>query len=111
MVNGICQQRKTQLDIFFKHRFFSESSNHLTKQTHLGVSENGGGPQIIQFNRDFHYKSSKSSSLGYPYFWKHLLLPDLTSLWLGLTGPKGGEANGGSMASSMDPGDQRGGLD
>ena len=25
-------------------------------------------PQIIQFNRDFHYKSS---ILGYHYFWKH----------------------------------------
>ena len=25
-------------------------------------------PQIINFNRDFHYKSS---ILGYPYFWKH----------------------------------------
>ena len=25
-------------------------------------------PQIIHFNRDFHYKSS---ILGYPYFWKH----------------------------------------
>ena len=25
-------------------------------------------PQIIQFNRDFHYKPS---ILGYPYFWKH----------------------------------------
>ena len=35
----------------------------------MGVSENGGfSPQIIQFNRDFHYKSS---ILGYPYFWKH----------------------------------------
>ena len=104
-------KEKHNLTFFLNIVFFSESSNHLTKQTHLGVSENGGGPQIIQFNRDFHYKSSKSSSLGYPYFWKHLLLPDLTSLWLGLTGPKGGEANGGSMASSMDPGDQRGGLD
>ena len=29
-------------------------------------------PQIIQFNRDFHYKSS---ILGYPYFWKHLYDP------------------------------------
>ena len=34
-----------------------------------GVSENGGlSPQIIHFNRDFHYKPS---ILGYPYFWKH----------------------------------------
>ena len=27
-----------------------------------------GGPQIIHFNRVFHYKPS---ILGYPYFWKH----------------------------------------
>ena len=27
-----------------------------------------GYPQIIHFNRAFHYKSS---ILGYPYFWKH----------------------------------------
>ena len=28
----------------------------------------GGFPQIIHFNRVFHYKPS---ILGYPYFWKH----------------------------------------
>ena len=28
-------------------------------------------PQIIHFNRGFHYKPS---ILGYPYFWKHLFL-------------------------------------
>ena len=33
----------------------------------MGVSENGY-PQIIHFNRVFHYKPS---ILGYPYFWKH----------------------------------------
>ena len=38
------------------------------------VGERNGGfqkwwyPQIIHFNRDFHYKPS---ILGYPYFWKH----------------------------------------
>ena len=33
------------------------------------VSENSGFyPQIINFNRVFHYKPS---ILGYPYFWKH----------------------------------------
>ena len=37
--------------------------------THMGVSENSGfSPQIIHFNRVFHYKPS---ILGYPYFWKH----------------------------------------
>ena len=33
----------------------------------LGVSKNMGNPQIIHFNRVFHYKPS---ILGYPYFWK-----------------------------------------
>ena len=34
----------------------------------MDISENGGTPQIIHFNRVFHYKPS---ILGYPYFWKH----------------------------------------
>ena len=34
----------------------------------MDVSENSGTPQIINFNRVFHYKPS---ILGYPYFWKH----------------------------------------
>ena len=35
----------------------------------MEVSENGGfSPQIIYFNRVFHYKPF---ILGYPYFWKH----------------------------------------
>ena len=35
----------------------------------MGVSKNKGvSPQIIHFNRVFHYKPS---ILGYPYFWKH----------------------------------------
>ena len=38
----------------------------------MGVSKNSGfSPQIIHFNRVFHYKPS---ILGYPYFWKHLHL-------------------------------------
>ena len=32
----------------------------------------GVGPQIIHFNRVFHYKPS---ILGYPYFWKHPFAP------------------------------------
>ena len=35
---------------------------------YMGVSWNGGTPQIIHFNRVFHYKPS---ILGYHYFWKH----------------------------------------
>ena len=35
----------------------------------MDVSENSGfSPQIIHFNRVFHYKTS---ILGYPYCWKH----------------------------------------
>ena len=38
-------------------------------RAYMGVSENSGFyPQIIQFNRVFHYKPS---ILGYLYFWKH----------------------------------------
>ena len=37
--------------------------------TYTDVSENSGfSPQIIHFNKVFHYKPS---ILGYPYFWKH----------------------------------------
>ena len=39
------------------------------QQEYVDVSENSGfSPQIIHFNRVFHYKPS---ILGYPYFWKH----------------------------------------
>ena len=50
-------------------------------KNHLGVSENSGFyPQIIHFNRVFHYKPS---ILGYPYFWKHPFRAavDVTFLW------------------------------
>ena len=39
--------------------------------TKMDVSKNSGTPQIIHFNRVFHYKPS---ILGYPYFLKHLNL-------------------------------------
>ena len=44
-----------------------------TKFHEMGVSKNRGvkPPQIIHFNRVFHYKMYKPSILGYPYFWKH----------------------------------------
>ena len=38
---------------------------------YMDVSENRGTPQIIHFNRVFHYKPS---ILGYHYFWKHLYI-------------------------------------
>ena len=42
--------------------------SHWNKKRYMGVSQNNGTPQIMQFNRVFHYKPS---ILGYPYFWKH----------------------------------------
>ena len=46
----------------------------------MDVSENSGTPkypQILHFNRVFHYKPS---ILGYPYFWKHPNSEEI--LWL-----------------------------
>ena len=43
------------------------STSHLT--TGYGCFLKWWYPQIIHFNRVFHYKPS---NLGYPYFWKHL---------------------------------------
>ena len=43
--------------------------NPIEGYIHMDVSKNRGvSPQIIHFNRVFHYKPS---ILGYPYFWKH----------------------------------------
>ena len=48
----------------------------------LGVSENSGfSPQIIHFDRVFHYKPS---ILGYPYFWNTHLQCQLLKLVAGL---------------------------
>ena len=49
-----------------KHRHPAEFVK--TRPTYMHVSENSGTPQIIHFNRVFHYKPS---ILRYPYFWKH----------------------------------------
>ena len=43
-------------------------STSITDIKQLDVSENSGTPQIIHFERVFHYKPS---ILGYHYFWKH----------------------------------------
>ena len=40
-------------------------------------------PQIIHFNRVFHYKPS---NLGYPYFWKHPHIRLFDGLWFPLNG-------------------------
>ena len=53
---------------------FNHLLNSIAKRLHMDVSENRGSPQIIHFNRVFHYKPS---ILGYPYFWKH----PYTSSW------------------------------
>ena len=46
---------------------------HVGFHKYIDVSENSGfSPQIIHFNRVFHYKPS---ILGYPYFWKHPYWP------------------------------------
>ena len=47
---------------------------------YLDFSENSGTPQIIHFNRVFHYKPS---ILGYPYFWKHPFHPQGTDVFRG----------------------------
>ena len=49
--------------------FQVEDSKRKSCPDHMDVSENSEfSPQIINFNRVFHYKPS---ILGYPYFWKH----------------------------------------
>ena len=47
-------------DYQYKNRFWSASR--------YGCFRKLWYPQIIHFNRDFHYKPS---ILGYPHFWKH----------------------------------------
>ena len=59
---------------FLCSRWVSSLSVHLSWRSsvhqsfHMDVSKNSGTPQIIHFNRVFHYKSS---ILEYLYFWKH----------------------------------------
>ncbi len=52
----------------------SQKKNPDVYMIYMGVSKNRGvSPQIINFNRVFHYKPS---ILGYPYFWKHPYIDD-----------------------------------
>ena len=54
-------------EVFHEEGLKKKTVVHSNKQ--MGVSKkNQGYPQIIHFNRVFHYKPS---ILGYPYFWKH----------------------------------------
>ena len=41
----------------------------INRDYEVDVSKNGGNPQIIHFNRGFHYKPSILEV--FPYFWKH----------------------------------------
>ena len=52
---------------------------------HMGVSKNRGYPQIMHFNRVFHYKPSILGGFS-PYFWKH---PHFAAIFFG---PKLSEA-------------------
>ena len=68
-------RRKTQqfdgvlLHALFSVKFFqAPATETLENFAVYGRFRKQGYPQIIQFNRDFHYKPS---ILGYPYFWKH----------------------------------------
>ena len=52
-------------------RLFPRKTEQKQLKIEIGVSQNNGTPwypQIIHFNRVFHYKPS---ILGYHYFWKH----------------------------------------
>ena len=57
----------------------------------------GKTPQIIHFNRIFHYKPS---ILGYPYFWKHpyqsLQFPNLPCKFSAVTAPLSSPTGGSS---------------
>ena len=57
------------LVLFRELRSFPPGHNLSKGCLYVGVSKNSGfSPQIIHFNRVFHYKPS---ILRYPYFWKH----------------------------------------
>ena len=82
IINGLFlgSNVKGGIGTFFSHpnwQVFYRLHNRYTD-----VSENRVYPQIIHFNRVFHYKPS---ILGYPYFWKH---PYVAFVW-GLYNPSG----------------------
>ena len=55
-------------DLFKIHRICKEKKKNTSSDAIWMFPKIGGYPQIIHFNRVFHYKPS---ILGYPYFWKH----------------------------------------
>ena len=63
-------QMKCRVPVAVGHGLEGTKETSKNEQAYdLDVSENSGfSPQIIHFNRVFHYKPS---ILGYPYFWKH----------------------------------------
>ena len=63
-------QMKCRVPVAVGHGLEGTKETSKNEQAYdMDVSENSGfSPQIIHFNRVFHYKPS---ILGYPYFWKH----------------------------------------
>ena len=69
VVNGWAHQKQVQLQQVMENDGTWGNKNPFSgRDVHMDVSENYGYPQIIHFNRVFHYKPS---ILGYRYFWKH----------------------------------------
>ncbi len=70
-----------QLSLFCVPSSFTLCNNKI-KIIHIWMFPKRDNPQIIHFNRVFHYKPY---ILGYPYFWKHphiyRLFPEMVVLW------------------------------
>ena len=73
------------LDIFPLGKRSQVNKNAPTKRTPGGFLK-WWYPQIIHFTRVFHYKSS---ILGYPYFWKHPVVPQPNFLLFNFHHPSG----------------------
>ena len=77
------QRRKRSDHVDPPHLHLLALSYHQRKAG-LGCFQKEGYPQIIHFNRVFHYKPS---ILGYPYFWKPPLQEAESSIFLQPTPP------------------------
>ena len=62
---------------FCSHYWNDPTKKKVPSPKTLGCFQKIGIPQIIHFNRVFHYKPT---ILGYPYFWKHPLFVEFL-LW------------------------------
>ncbi len=73
-MNDVCQEFGINVLQSFGLIYPYKNGEKNQDELFLGVSKNRGKtPQIIHFNKMFHYKSS---ILGYHYFWKHPYLED-----------------------------------